>query len=121
MNKVVVIPANLGAPIEELEWPKDHGERLALVREKVQPAGDLMPVYVPEAINGYPLVLYVCEETQTTGPCEGNLRASLMITRITDELFPIHGNTLGVLIGPGGTELGFADDEIQQLRRLAAP
>ncbi|MEV6668852.1 hypothetical protein [Streptomyces sp. NPDC051162] len=116
-----IIPANLDAPIEELEWPKDHGERLALVREKVQPTGDLMPVYVPEAFGGYPLVLYVCEESQTTGPCEGNLRASLMVTRITDEMYPIYGTTLGVLIAPGGTELGFSDGEIQKLRLLAAP
>ncbi|MEU5299774.1 hypothetical protein ACH4YO_07820 [Streptomyces noursei] len=121
MNKAVVIPANLDAPIEELEWPKDHSERLVIVREKVQPTGDLMPVYVPEALGGYPLVLYVCEESQTTGPCEGNLRASLMVTRITDELFPVYGNTLGVLIAPGGTELGLTDDEVRKLKQLAAP
>ncbi|MEU3690485.1 hypothetical protein [Streptomyces narbonensis] len=121
MNHLIVIPSNLSAPIEELEFPLDTTERLALVREKVQPVGDLMPVYVPEAFAGYPLVLWVCEESQAAGPCEGNLRASLMITRVTDEAFPIYGSVVGHLVAPGGVELGLAPHEVSMLRKLLQP
>lgn len=88
------------------------------MRDKVKPTGDLTPIYVPEAFDGYVLLLYVCGESQSGGPCEGNLRASMMITRITDEMFPVYGNVLALIIAPGAQELGFADDEIAKLRKL---